>query len=213
MMNIEFKNMFDETIYEHQAAQLETYYKTYRLNGEIKYRERFQNGQLQLLTYYKEANEVHHEIMDEFFSSGMYISIVGKESITGGYLLETGFDYDENGVLYVKRNELFDVKGNIIAFDYTKDLITNIPEFEKTRKYFYDPGVNPNYHLFSCSYDENANGKLIEIFYNNYHLNDDGRDAIYFTDIPEDIEMLMELTGISSQLAAYYVSPIVAPSF
>ncbi len=205
--------MFDETIYEHQAARLDSYYKIYSLNGKIKQKERFQNGQLQLMTYYKEANEVHHEIMDEFFSSGMYISIVGRESIIGGYVLEKGFDYDENGALYVKRNELFDVNGNIIAFDYTKDLITNIPEFEKTRKYFYNPAVNPDYHLFSCSYDENTNGKLLEIFYNNYHLNDDGRDAIYFADIPEDQETLKQLTGISSQVAAYYVSPTVVPVF
>lgn len=211
-MNITYKNVFDELIHENQTPQLKDYYKVYNVNDQVKQMEKFYEGKLQALIYYKDVNESHQQIMNDLFTLGKFISIIEKEAKSGGYILEKEFHYNGEGVLSSRSNLLYDVNRDLIAEEWITNLATGIPDYDKTKKFFYDRNVNPDEYLFDCRYDE-MSGKLAELYYNNHHINSDGQDSILFDDSPEDILELRTLTGISQQLAEYYVSPNVIPVF
>jgi hypothetical protein len=121
-------------------------------------------------------------------------------------------NYDEKGEPEIRINELFDANYDCIAHEWISDLISGTPDYHSTVKYFYDRSISPDYILFKCFYDD-EDGKFNSIYYNNYHIDDDGHESMRFSDDPEEIQELRALTGISQQLMDYYLSPRVIPNF
>lgn len=203
--------MFDELVHKNQTPQLKSYYKVYNSNGRIKQMEKFYEGKLKGLIYYKDLDESHQQILDNIFVPGKFLSIVESETRSGGYILEKEFYFSIDGMLSSRSNMLYDINKDLIAAELITDLNTGIPDYNNTEKFFYDRNVNPDEYLFNCRYDED--GRLKELYYNNHHNNSDGQDSFLLDDSPEDIQELRELTGISQQLAEYYMSPNVIPNF
>lgn len=212
IMKITFKDSSDKLIPEEQISKIDTYFKVYSEDGQVKQKEKFYKGEFKYLMYYKDANETHEQIMSNLFVLGKYISIVEKEAVTGGYTLERSLNYDEKGEPEIRINELFDANYDCIAHEWISDLISGVPDYHHTVKYFFDRSVNPNYLLFECIYDE-EDGKFDRIDYNNYHIDYEGHESMCFSNSPKDTQELRALTGISQQLMDYYLSPRVIPNF
>ncbi|MES2619109.1 MAG: hypothetical protein V4613_14625 [Bacteroidota bacterium] len=210
-MSITYKNNLGNMISEKQALWLSEYRKVHNVNGVVKQEEEFFKGNFVRLYYYKDQNETHQQIMANFFISGKLITIIERETVASVYTLEKSFNYNANGNLAGKGNRVFDANNDLIAHEEIWDLNSNVPKYELTKKYYYDRNINPEKYLFECSYKDN--GTLGLLYYNNEHFNPDEQDSEVFDDSPQDIQTLRDLTGISQDLADYYVSSEVIPNF
>jgi hypothetical protein len=127
-----------------------------------------------------------------------------------GYELKQQFSYDLAGVLTGTILELFDSNQKLVAHGY-KDANGDY-EYDRTRKYYWDSNINSEEELLECTYYENS-GLLWELNWNNFHIDKDGQESLVLLNTPADIQELRDLTGMSQDLADYYMSSEIIPSF
>ncbi|MCG8574742.1 MAG: hypothetical protein MI810_07650 [Flavobacteriales bacterium] len=207
-MEKRYKKLSGQYITEKEATQLTDYSIEHWINGKRKWVDRIMRNQLISADYYLDAGETHKSVLASDFGSYKTISIIELE-IFGEYNLEKGSFY-ENGILIALTNRLFDQNYEMVGTEWVDDLIEKVPEFDVSAKLYFDREVNPDRELFEVRFNED--GSLFEIDYNNFHIHPDGQESIVFDDSPEDIAELRELTGISENLANWYVSNRVPPT-
>lgn len=210
-MAITYINDKGVSISENQLTGLTKFFRITTLNGAIKTKEYFLDGEFFALYYYRLPNENIQEVLQNNIVPGHSLVIVDKVIYTDGYLLEKNFTYNPEMELNSISNTLFDPNGEAIGYEWIDDLVNNIPDYTLTKKYYYNRSVNHDDNLFECSF--NNDGSLLEIYYNSYHTEPTGQDSEVFFNTPEDISTLRQLTGISQQLAEYYMVPQVTPNF
>lgn len=209
-MNKSFENQFGHKVSESQAVQSANYSVVYDDNGEIRMKEVFFNGQFLLVDYFKKANQDIADAMSEIYTSGKRVVIIDTVFVSG-YRLEKKYVHNPEGILSEKSNVLYDPQGEKIAHEYIYDLISGIPEYEDTKKFYFDRSLVPDHCIFDCSFNED--GTLNELYYYNYELNPDGQESFVLLNNPTDLVTLREFTGMSQALAEYYMSPNVEPNF
>lgn len=210
-MEIKFRNDYGSFVSESQKNVLDKYYVSYYDNNLLIKEESFYKGELMGLYVYNLNNQSHVNILTNYgTASYKWINIVEYQIYNGGFKLERTFGYDLDGTLDVTQLSLYDSNSELIAHSIL-DAAGN-PKYENTRKYYFDRDVNPNDALFWCTYREDT-GVLIELYWNNYHLDDTGQESFALLNTPDDIQQLISLTGMSQQLAEYYMSPNVIPNF
>lgn len=138
----------------------------------------------------------------------IWINVLENE-IFNQFKLERKFGYDLDGRLSGIAISFYNQEEELIAHGY-KDQNGDY-EFDRTYKYYWDTSINPNRELFECTYDDN--GKLFELYWNNFHIDDDGQESFVLLNTSENIQELMNLTGMSQELAKYYMSSEIIPNF
>lgn len=209
-MNIKYKDKQGNFITENQINQVNQYSKAYFDNNILIKEERYYEGKLMGLCYYN--INIDHQVIINDNNNSLYkwISIIETEDFNGGYKLKKRFGYSPTGILNGINLELYDNNGELIAFGYS-DANGNL-EYDRSKKYYWDRNLSPKDEMFECTYREDT-GELFELYWNNYYLSNDGQESFALHNTPEDIKTLMTLTGMSQQLAEYYMSPEIIPNF
>lgn len=209
-MEIQYKNSQGTIITAQQAREIEDYFKSYYNGVTLLKEEEFYQNKLMGLLYYNNKNENHLTIVnDNSSSSYKWITIIEYEYFNG-YKLEKQFGYKLNGTFTGIDLSLYNVNGELIAHGY-KNADGNY-DYERSRKYYWDRNVNSDDELLECTYYEN-NGLLRQLYWNNFHIDEDGQESFVLLNTPEDIQKLIDLTGISPELAEYYMSSEITPTW
>jgi len=211
-MGIRFENQFGELISKTQALKMKEYSMVEDFNGEVQQVITFDDGRPILLMYFNHSAETDEQLINRLPTvEAQGLTIIDVETYAENYVLQRQRHYNSYKVLLAKSNHFFDKHKNLIAYDWIRDLVTGIPDHSMTKKFYYDPEINPSRYVFDCEY--NADGSLLELYYNSLHTNISGQDSEVYDDSPEDIATLRVLTGISQGLAEYYMTADVIPHF
>ena len=211
-MSIKYKNFYGQIISEQQIANLDEYYKAYYDNNLLLKEEYYYEGVFVRLHYYNTNSESHQDIINNNLnpSSDYSLVIIEKEVVATTLQLRKKYLYDSSGVAVGRTNQLFDPNGDEIGFEFIDT--SGVPDYYRTRKYYWDRSVNPNKELLECRFDETTGG-LIEIEVNNEHMDYSGQESIVLLNTAADKQTLMDLTGMSQDLADYYMVSAVIPTF
>ncbi|EDM33909.1 hypothetical protein PBAL39_05961 [Pedobacter sp. BAL39] len=211
LMGIRFENQFGELISENQALKMGKYYVVQDDGGEVKQIEEFYAGRPILLTYFNNSGETDEQLINRVFREGWQLTIVNSEIYAHDYLIRRRTHYSIHKTLLAKSHQFLDKYKNIIAYAWISDLVKGIPDHSMTKKFYYDPEINPNEYMFDCEYNED--GSLLELYYNSLHTNISGQDSEVYLNNPKGIATIRALTGISQGLAEYYMTADVIPRF
>ena len=205
-----FKNEADQISRENEISKDGNYSKIILSNNEIIQEEIFENGVLSRITVFIDGNQNHDSILKNDTFLGNYI-LVGERKTIGDFKYEKVFDYGNSHTLKSIYTVVCDKHGNHIAHSYTEDLVNEIPYWNATKKYYFDSSIRPNGSLFECVFDDD--GKLIPITIEIEELNMGDHDGTWIYDDEDGIEELMQITGMSKELAQYYLSTEIIPNF
>lgn len=204
-MEIIYRNALEKPITEQEALLLGEYTKSYSENGITLQRECFYDGAVTSLTFMNHTEEAHEAIMNRYSALYGIIDIVECDRF-GDYRLETGYRYDPG--FCGSSLALYNPDGELIAHGWKN--ADGAYEYDMTRKYYYDRAVNPDCELFECTFHEHT-AQLLRLYWNNYHIDDDGQDSFVLLNTPEDIQQLIDLTGMPRPLAEYYMIAEIVP--
>ena len=209
MIKIEYKNSKGELITEEQSINTDTFNKCYFKNDEVQKIERYFERELMGVSVYN--TELNHDtiIQNNQIKGYKWIKIIETTEYENNYKLFINYNYSLNGLFNGQNIHLEDHNSEIVAHG-NKDSEGNY-DYDLTRKLFFDRDINPERELFECTYKEN--GKLWELYWNNLHIDDNGQESFVLLNNQEDIKKLIELTGISKELAEYYMSSEIIPDF
>ncbi len=207
-MEIKYKNSFDNFITVQQTGLLDEYKKAYYDSNQLVKEELFYQGNLVGLNYINNNAETHATIVNNNIQQ--YGGVVIYEfEMFGPYKLEKCFSYNQNG--YIGNDlALYDPNGDVIAHGFKDE--NGVYDYDRTRKYYFDRAISPDRELFECTYNMNT-GDLLELYWNNYYIDPDEQESFSLLDTPADRLELISLTGMSSDLADYYMTAEVIPNF
>ncbi|HEX8561774.1 MAG TPA: hypothetical protein VF676_02230 [Flavobacterium sp.] len=210
-MITKFKNDYGQFVTEQQVGNLESYYRSFfDDNNNLVKDEVYFNGELMGLRYYNNNNENHQTIVTNNTGLGYSWFNIVEYQMFGSYRLERVFEYEMNGTQGGTALSLHNPDAELIAYGH-KDQ-AGVYDFEITRKFYYDRAINPERELFECTYHETT-GNLLQLYWNNYHIDEDGQESFVLLNTPSDIQTLINLTGMSQELAEYYMDSDVVPNF
>ncbi len=210
-MNIKYKNYSRQFVTEQQIQNIDRYYKSFfDANNVLIKEELYSEKKLMALIYYNSNNENHQTIISNNSSVGYtWVNII-EYKFFSEYKLEKVFEYDIDGTEGGIALNLYDLNSELISYGH-KD-VNGIYDYSITHKLYYDRNINPERELFVCTYQKNT-GALLELYWNNYHIDSDGHEAIVLFNTPADIQTLITLTGMSQQVAEYYMISEIIPNF
>lgn len=209
-MIIKYQNSSESFITEQQAIILGEYNKLYFQSGSLIKEEEFDDNEIYGLIIYNHNNQSHQTLINTNFDKTKYevFTIIEEQNFPEGLYLKKLYLFDSNEILLGKTHSLYDTNNKLIG--YERFLDNNTFPDERSKQY-WDISINPNNIIFECIFDKNT-GNIDSLYFNQEHLNNSGQD--HFTlDIPNDIQELINITGMSQQLAGYYSTPEIIPNF
>lgn len=207
---IEYQSKNGKTLSLEEALSSGDYLKVYFENGRTSKAESYYENALKGLYFYNYDGLDHLSII-KANQEANYLWINIKEfEMFSDFKLERQYNYDAKGVFFGTNLQLFDPKGELIAYG-AKDEAGQY-DYSLCRKFYWDRAVNPDYELFECTYYEDS-GLLWELDWFNYHIDPDGQESFVLLNTAEDRLKLQELTGLSNELIAYYMSSEIVPTF
>ena len=213
-MDIIYKNIDEEVVTFQQLSALRYYYKAYIDNNVLQKEEFFVKQELNGLKYYNNSSDVHQTIInDNLPANGEYnwLSIIERETVSGtSYILDKVYTYDRLGNYTGRENILSDVNGDEMGYECIDK--NGVTLYHLTRKEYWDRSINPDRELFECTFAEST-GNLEYLYYNNEHIDEDEHESIFLVNNATDKQTLMNLAGISQDLADYYMVAAVIPTF
>lgn len=159
---IYYTNINEEPITNQQLGNLNEYYKFYTIDGVLKKKELYTDGQLSELEYIKEVNE---NIDDIFAALGTNDLAVTQFEQIGNYNIETCQSF-HNGIMLV--TEKFLRLNDRIICEQLFDS-NNIPKLESTVKNLYD---NSGKEIYEFYYNEE--GSLDSVQGHTFHFSENG---------------------------------------
>jgi antitoxin component YwqK of YwqJK toxin-antitoxin module len=159
---ISYQNFYEEPITEQQLNALNEYYKVYSINGIVKKKEFYSNGELKELEYIKDQSE---NINDIFTALGTNDLAVTQFEQIGNYNIETCQSF-HNGIVLV--TEKFLRLNDRIICEQLFDS-NNIPKLESTVKNLYD---NSGKEIYEFYYNEG--GSLDSVQGHTFHFSENG---------------------------------------
>ncbi|MFB9109841.1 hypothetical protein [Flavobacterium gyeonganense] len=202
-MTIRYQNINDEDVAIEQLSNLREYHKVFSENQVILKKEFYIDNTLKHIDHYKNNIESEDDIVELYRYSGIFYSIIEKLDF-GNYIIEVHKEYSEMKLKSHSRY-LYNNSNNLICQE-TIDLLTGLPKFEETEKYFYDFEKDDYFPIITASFNED--GTLDTIQYDSYRF--DGQDEIIFSE-DDDIITLQNLLGLSSNEMQYYLIATLEP--
>lgn len=206
---IKYKNSQNNFISAQDAFELGNYCKVFSENDMVIKEEYFFEGQLMGAHLYN-ISETHQTIIKDQQSFGYkWINIVETILYKNNYKLFTRKNYEIDGTFTGTNLHLENALGQTVAYGYKNS--NGDYEYDGIRKYYYDSKINPEDELFECTFKDN--GDLWELYWNNFHIDDDGQESFVLLNNASDFQRLRDLTGMSEELARYYMNSEIKPDF
>ncbi len=184
-------------------------FKVFFENDKVTKEEYFFEGQLMGAHLYN-ISEEHQAIIENQQSFGYkWINIVETILYKNNYKLFTRKNYEMDGTFTGTNLHLENELGQTVAYGYKNS--NGDYEYDRVRKYYYDNKINPDDELFECAFKDN--GDLWELYWNNFHIDDDGQESFVLLHNASDFQRLRDLTGMSEELARYYMNSEIKPDF
>lgn len=205
-MSIQYKNDNFKIITEQQFKQNFSGYKDNIINNTIKTRERYLNGEVFALHYYKTSNEIDSQIVEQYknLSSLEVLSIREREAY-GSFWIDRikYFDLETNQFSQLIIRELYNNNDQIIAWECTDPSLpsSNEHHYELTKSYYNT--VDGFYGEYFDSHYKLGLFSDIEHFPNGINTDDqDVERGIYGV----YAEQLMVKMNIPPKMRAWYVN-------
>jgi hypothetical protein len=203
-MNIKYKNAKGTFITLEQIQALEEYRKVYFLNKVLVREEVFYQGEVNEEYIHNHNSESHEAII----ANHPEAVIVDHLGYSNGYRLEKAYGYDSSGILRNRTHVLYDSNDKVVADEVIFD--DEGAAIHSRRKVYWDLNISPNKEVFIASYRPDVN-TIEGLYFNQEHENNTGQDA--FTLGLDEIDQVIEITGMSLELAQYYFTPEIIPSW
>lgn len=205
-MIITYQNINEEEVAIEQLNSLNEYYKVFTEDQVILKKEFYIDNILKHISHYKSSIESEDMIIELYSSSDIFYSIIEKLDY-GNYVIEIEKEY--SGIKLKSHSRyLYNAINNLICQEDI-DVLTGLPKFKETEKYFYDFEKDEYFPLFTASFNED--GTLDIIQYDSYRF--DGQDEVIFsedgTSGVDDILTLQNLLGLSLDEMKYYLTAIL----
>lgn len=202
-MTIIYQNINDEDVTIEQLSDLREYHKVFIENEIVLKKEFYIDNILKHIDHYKNDIEREDDIIELYSSSNAFYSIIEKTNL-GNYFIENNKQYSGIDLKFHSRY-LYSKNSNLICQE-TIDLLTGLPKFDETEKYFYDFEKDDYFPIITASFNED--GTLDTIQYDSYRF--DGQDEVIFSE-DDDMTTLKNLLGLSSNEMQYYLTPTLEP--
>lgn len=206
-----FSNEFSGWITKKEALSTGNYEKVLLDENQVFIRkEIYVEHGLKRLCFYNIPKVRYTELIDQNQQANL-LSIVFVEFENHGELVfRQAFNYSLQGKFFGTNLELYDSNIKLIASGW-KNEEGKYDDYEHCKKCYYNPAINPDDVVFDCWFTKE--GELMELNWNNEHIDPTGQESFVLFNTPEDIETLMQLTGMSRDLAEYFMVPEIEPSF
>lgn len=205
---ISYQNINDEEVAIEQLDSLREYYKVFSENQAILKKEFYIDNILKHISHYKSSIENEDAIIELYSSSGIFYSIIEKLNL-GNYIIEIDKEY--SGMRLKSHSRYLYNDNNSLICQENIDLLTGLPIFKETEKYFYDFEKDDYFPIITASFNED--GSLDIIQYDSYRF--DGQDEVIFSQNGisgvDDIATLQNLLGFSADEMKYYLTAIFEP--
>lgn len=201
---IAYKTSLDKSITEREALALGQYTKLFYDNGLLVREEEYFKSKLSTETIHNNDNEEHQVLLKKYPEA----MIADHIAYTNGYRLKTIYSYEERDKLYFTSNCLYDPNDIEVAVETIINAEND--EIQYRSKEYWDLEKSPKKELFETEYDAD-NEIVLYLYFNEEHYNNSGQDA--FALGLDEIEKVIQLAGISAELAIYYFTPDVVPNW
>lgn len=202
---IKYKARYKEDfLTEQEALRLGEYTKLFYENGLIHREEDYYQSKISMETIHNIKSEDHQVLLKKYPEA----MIADHISYDNGYRLKTIYSYDENYELYFTFNCLYDVNDIEIAAETIVNQENDKIQYRS--KEYWDLDKSPKKELFETEYSE-AYEIVVYLYFNEEHYNNSGQDS--FALGLDEIDKVMNITGISRELAVYYFTPDVVPNW
>jgi antitoxin component YwqK of YwqJK toxin-antitoxin module len=204
MSTIRYKNSSNIFITFQQAQLLEEYSKGY-YDGDLLIREEiFRQGLIREEYIHNHDNQTHGILITNYPDA----IIIDHLRYSNGCRLEKAYGYNDGGVLINRAHTLYDTNDKIIGHEVILD--DDGGAIYQRKKSYWDLNVNPDKEIFTVVYYPDIN-TVEGVHFNQEHENNSGQDA--YTLGSDQIDEVIALTGVSVELAQYYFSPEVVPTW
>jgi hypothetical protein len=207
-MTLKYTDYWDKPISENDLSTYEQYNVQYFDKEELQKIESYKNGNLFWIEYFIKKGALHSTILSIEANQNLYVFISEVDLFNQHRHIQT-YAYNEQRKPESVSNQLFDAKNNLIAKDFTTDMLTLRPEYEATGKYYYDEKIRPTGPLFDCYFTKE--GKLIPIEIDLEEIGMGDHDSTWIYNDEDGIKELIRITGMTRSLAEYYLNPAVIP--
>lgn len=211
---IQYKKLYSQE-YEGWITEQEALYKGnyekvfFDVNNLVLKKELYADNVLKKLYFYSLSKETYTEHIEQYQQPNLLsISFIELEN-HGEFIFKQAFDYSIKSEFIGTNQGLYDRHKKLIAKGWKNE--HDQYEYDSCKKYYYDPAINPDDEVFNCWF--NDDGELMELYWSNRHIDPSEQESFVLFNTPEDIETLMRLTGMSQELAEYYMVPEIEPSF
>jgi hypothetical protein len=210
-MTTKFKNDLNQYISAQQAQWLEEYKKLYFTDDILMKEEDYFEGNLREVRIHNVNTANHETILNEANSNypNIRIEIVHKSSRNYGHTFYEEFIYSPEGLFKGTGLVLRDAYDNVVSSQF-KEINGDLSDFG-VEKYYYDLNKNKYSPLFRSEFDlHTAEFQLINYFdESTMHP----QAKLYLENTPEDLQKLIDLTGMPLALAQYYFTKETEPNF
>ncbi|CAH0215961.1 MULTISPECIES: hypothetical protein [unclassified Chryseobacterium] len=205
-MSIEYKNDNFKIITEQQFKQNFSGYKDNIVNNIIKTRERYLDGNIFALHYYKNINEIDSQIVEQHKNlPNLEVLSIREREAYGEFWIDKikYFDLEANQFSQLIVRELYNNNGQIIAWECTDPSLpsSNEHHYELTKSYYKT--TDGFYGEYFDSHYKSGVFSDIEYFSNGINTDDqDVERGIYGV----YAEQLMIRMNIPQKMRAWYVN-------
>lgn len=206
-MITEYRNENLKLVTEQQFAQNNFWgFKDYLDNNALKIREKYENGKIKEIHYYKNPNENDEAIVDKYkHIDGLAFIITRERESYGDFWIEKVKDFSVINNVYFPfiSRELYNSKNQLIA---SESIDSSVPETDENHyelvKYYYNSDDGRNGEYFVSHY---FNGIFEDIEHFQFGFDTDSQDVErgYYGG---SAEQLMIRMGISPKMRAWYVN-------
>ncbi len=208
--DIKYKDVIGNDLTIQQLKNCKEYLKVFYIQEKEHKEEVYYRGDLMGVNHYNHENKEHQDIIKSYqLNKEQWINIVEYELFLD-YKLERKYHYRIEGNLTGIDLALIAPNNDIIGHGYKE--ADGKYDYSQTKKYYWDRAINTERELFDCTYREDT-GTLLELYWNNFHIDEDGQESFALLNTEEDIQQLRTLTGMTEALATYYMHADIVPAF
>lgn len=207
-MEIKYDHGYGRAIQASEIDSLDYYSKIYLQDQVVIKKEYFLKKVLNRQLFFVNAQESREVLAQKYGCLGI-MTTIGERKVIASYTQEKLYHYDAHGVLNSIAYQIYDQAGHLIVSSFSQDLQQEIPDWDATKKYYYDQSIRPQQELFECHFDDA--GVLIPIEIDVEELGLGDHDGTWIYNNEEGIQDLMQIFGMPRDLAEFYTSSTLFP--
>jgi hypothetical protein len=190
---------------------LDEYTKLYFTNDIVIKEEDYFEGNLSQVRIHN-VNSINHDTMlNEAHSNypNTWIDIVHKSSRNYGHTFYEEFIYSPESVFKGTHLVLRDAYDNVVSAQFRE--INGDLSYFGLAKYYYDPNKDQYSTIFRSEFDLHTGEFQLINYFDESTMHPQAK--LYLENTPEDLQKLIDLTGMPLALAQYFFTKETEPNF